>query len=245
MPARIPKICFLALPAALLFLASCDKDDPVQAGGTVSLQLTHIGGAVPLQLDSSAHTTAHGDTFTVSSLLYYLSNVKLRQQITDKYMERESYHLIDEQKPASRSITLKDIPAGTYDKLVFGIGVDNNRNHSGQQTGDLDPALGMIWVWESGYKFLVLEGRSPQSRSASKAILFHLGEDAAYRTVVLPLPAPLVVTDGSRHTLHSEQISASFSAAPGAILTSAALLPTRVTIPLRPRSQTAFSGPLW
>lgn len=201
---QLVRLAFLA--ASPLVLSACDNDDPVQPetpAGTVVLQLEHVMAEQPLELQTGRYTTANNDTISVSSLLYYLSNVKLQNDNGSQvYAEPESYHLVNEKKPESKKITLGQVTPGTYTRLYIAIGIDNNRNHTGAQTGDLSPDYGMIWTWESGYKFLVLEGNSPQSRGFGGTYAFHIGNDRAYRWLALPLPAPLEVKKGSKHTIH-------------------------------------------
>jgi hypothetical protein len=195
------------LLAGLMLVASCRKKDvpPVdntpgdntKETGQVTLSFKNMVGSVPLILHSEQYQNANGDSFSVSSYVYYISNISLISA-TDTFAEPESYYLINESIPTSRTFTITDIPKGTYTKLRFLIGVDEERNTSGTQSGALDPMHGMFWTWNTGYIMAKLEGHSPRSNTVDNTLIFHIGgfsgPHSALRWVTLTLPTPLVVT---------------------------------------------------
>ena len=60
-------------------------------------------------------------------------------------------------------------------RIYFQIGIDSLTNVSGDLDGDLDPALGMYWAWNSGYINMKLEGKSSSCKSVKKEFQFHIG----------------------------------------------------------------------
>ena len=82
---------------------------------------------------------------------------------------------------------LGELDAGDYDSIAFGIGVDAARNHTGAQDGDLDVSKGMFWTWNTGYIFFKHEGQYKNSANQTKSLIFHLGTDAAYTAVKMPI----------------------------------------------------------
>ncbi|MDQ4140154.1 MAG: hypothetical protein M3142_06480 [Bacteroidota bacterium] len=158
-----------------IFTLACKEDpDPTPAlPGQVTLEFENVVGNAALSLDDQEYTNANGDQFKVSMFKYYISNIILKKADGTEYKQPESYYLVDESAPASKLITIKDIPAGEYTDLTFTIGVDSVRNVSGAQTGALDPANGMFWTWKSGYVFVKLEGTSRQSQNGG--LVFHIG----------------------------------------------------------------------
>jgi hypothetical protein len=173
----------------LPFLASCsdDKDD-APATGTVQVSVQHLVGGQPLQ-SHTTYTSPAGDTYAVQKLQYYLSNVKLiSSDGKATYAEPHSYHLISLE--GKTSFTLNEVPAGAYTALEFAVGVDEAHNHSIDQHGDLDPSNDMVWDWDTGYKFLSLEG-TYTGNTKEGGLIFHIGEDANYKVFTLTLPQPL------------------------------------------------------
>ncbi|WP_236145216.1 MbnP family protein, partial [Nostoc sp. CMAA1605] len=61
----------------------------------------------------------------------YLSNVKLVREDGSVWSEPESYHLLRLPTAAAGrgSLTLKDVPYGTYTGITFSFGVDEAHNH--------------------------------------------------------------------------------------------------------------------
>lgn len=201
-------ILAVVLPA-LLATACRKKPDvvpPVVPANAVTLTMANTVDGQPLVLKTGKYTNAHGDTFVVNAYKYYISNIVLEADNGVKYKEPESYHLVDEAVPASKTIKIKGLPAGKYTKLHFMIGVDSTRNVSGAQTGDLDPAKGMFWTWQSGYIMAKIEGYSPQAGIYPDNLGFHLGgfsgEINAVRNVTLQLPSAANVSGADVPNIH-------------------------------------------
>ena len=78
-------------------------------------------------------------------------------------------------KPTAKAatLTLSDVPEGSYTEMSYVLGVDSTRNVSGAQAGALSTANGMFWSWSTGYIMLKAEGTSPNSGTGSFS--FHLG----------------------------------------------------------------------
>ena len=75
----------------------------------------------------------------------------------------------------------QDIQFDKLTSIAFDIGVDSNQTLKGAMEGDLDPAKGMFWTWQSGYINLKVEY---QKEGVEKS--FHIGgykgkQNAVYR----------------------------------------------------------------
>lgn len=173
----------------ITFLASaCKEKNTPPAPAKVELQVQHFANGQPLERDK-AYTSPAGNTYTVQKLRFYLSNVKLiSQDGRTVYAESDSYHLIT--LDGKDGFSLEKVPAALYTKIEFAIGVDEARNHSIDQFGDLDPSNDMVWDWNTGYKFLLLEGLYSTSNKSGGLVL-HVGEDSNYQIFTLDLPQPL------------------------------------------------------
>ncbi len=165
----------LILFTSVSLFTACKKDPETEAitTGQVNLEFEHLVGNEALVLNPQQYTNANGDQFQITTFKYYISNIVLTKADGTTYKQPESYYLVDEDRPDSKLITLKDVPGGEYTGLTFTVGVDSVRNVSGAQTGALDPAQGMFWSWNTGYIFMKLEGYSPQSEKGG--LTFHIG----------------------------------------------------------------------
>ena len=161
-----------AILAAMLF---CSISVSCQTANRVSLHFYHIAGGRPLVFDSILYKNGSGQSYSVTMLKYYISNIKLRGIDRKIYENPNGYFLIDSYDPSASEIVLADLPAGDYDSLSFIVGVDSLHNCSGAQEGALDPANGMFWAWNTGYIFLKMEGKSTVSKSPGHIYEYHIG----------------------------------------------------------------------
>lgn len=162
-------ILLLASLFMALFITSCEKE-PKDDGhtheddgeGTIALQFAHEWGmgaaTTPFALNTELVHPMTGDTLNVSTLKFYISNLKLKDIEGNWWSEEESYHLVDASIASSNLITLTEVPAKHYVELSYTIGVDSARNVAGAQTGALSPSNDMFWSWNSGYIMTKIEG---------------------------------------------------------------------------------------
>lgn len=165
-------------------MASCKKKkteeadcpEPVPATtNDLKILFHHVVSGSPLVLHSMQYANWNNDSFQVDIFNYYICNIKLTATDNSVYAESESYHLIESNDTNTLTITLKNVPFKNYKSIEFYIGVDSLRNVSGAQTGDLDPARGMFWSWNTGYIMAKMEGRAPVSMGVNNMIAYHIG----------------------------------------------------------------------
>lgn len=180
----------LLLMAVIPGLNSCSKegDDEyngleITGTGSLTLQFNHLFGSKPLKYAPDSFFSAAGDTIKITKLAYYISNITLENEAGVK-TNLNTYHLINESVSSSKKITLSNIPGGKYKSISFMLGIDSIRNHSGMQDGDLDPAYGMFWTWNTGYIFFRLIGRFGK---ADKPISYDVGGDKHSNVFNFPL----------------------------------------------------------
>ncbi|WP_044204880.1 MbnP family protein [Flammeovirga sp. OC4] len=168
------------------FLIGCDSHkETFDAAGTgeltIKFNLIHDDTSLTYNKE---YINALSQSYTISDFRFYLSNVVLRDtSATNYYKIPESYHLIEMIDQADTSIVLTGLPNRAFSELEFSVGVDNSANYSTDQIGDLDPANGMAWNWDTGYKFMLVEGLRLIDDTNSKGLVYHIGGDANYRTV--------------------------------------------------------------
>ncbi len=207
-----------------LLVLACTRDQPVAIEqGELQLSFEHVVGTKPLVLGSTPYQNAGGETFTVSTLNYYVTNIRLKRTDGSDYVvpQDSSYFLIRASDPNTQVIRLHNLPAGTYSGVSYLLGVDSLRNTASvdRRTGVLDPAGGhtggMYWDWNSGYIHFKLEGRSPQvpAVTGTNQFMYHIGLFGGYqsrtlnnlRTITLTTgDVPLQITDGRVPRVHIE-----------------------------------------
>ncbi len=184
-----------------LALAACqhkDGDDAPSPGAVLKLRFSHLMEGAPLAFFDTRYRNANGDEFTVEQFKYYISNVKLTCACGSVHAFPDSYHLI-EARPGQPyfELSLPGIPAKAYKSIAFSVGIDSARNFSLDNTGDLDPTNNMAWNWNTGYKFVLLEGRYFPPTGNQRGLVFHIGGMEAYRTLEFPLPEGTVLAEGT------------------------------------------------
>jgi len=177
-------IKFIAIAVLFTGFISCKKDTkepepnpeptPVATTGTLKIQFDHLVGTTPLVLNQN-YLNPKLDTFKVSKLKYYISNIVITKNDNSTFVEPESYYLLDASNPLSTVLTLTNVPFASYKSISFMLGVDSARSASGAQTGALSQSNGMYWMWASGYIMFKLEGTSPQSGASNKSLVYHIG----------------------------------------------------------------------
>ncbi|MCS7018309.1 MAG: hypothetical protein RMJ87_04170 [Cytophagales bacterium] len=197
------------LLAAISVVSGCNTPEPAKSGKmTLNLSIHYDGQ--PLILADKQYRNANGDVFTIERFQFYLSNVKFRNSVTrDSFAVPNSYHLVVRKENTHLFDLPFEVPAGKYDLLEFAVGVDPKRNLSTDQVGDLDPSNNMAWDWNTGYKFVLLEGRLFPPAGNPRGLVFHIGGNENYRVIRLPLNT---IVDTQNHAQHNIAVNVEVSA---------------------------------
>ncbi|MEZ5024014.1 MAG: MbnP family protein [Chitinophagales bacterium] len=145
----------LLLLVAIVF-NSCDNSSVAnEETGTFSILFDNVVGGNGFTMQSETSTTYNlsttsGQKFNISTLGYYISKVKLEgpnntlfeDEMIASASETKGYYHVKQSVPTSTVITLNKIPAGTYNKISFVLGVDEDGVEQGAAAGVLDPAAG-------------------------------------------------------------------------------------------------------
>lgn len=185
------KISAIVLLLSVTGFVSCKKEDvqpdpqPAVPTGSAEVLVEHewgMGTPVAFQLNTALTHPMSGDELTFETFKYYISNFKLKKSDGTWWTHPNSYFLVDLSNPSSKTLSLTNIPVGTYTEMSYVLGVDSTRNVSGAQTGVLSTSNGMFWSWNSGYIMIKAEGTSPQATSGSFA--YHLGGFSGTNNIV-------------------------------------------------------------
>ena len=185
----------------LLFitLISCGNDEDAKPDrADITLRFEHVVGNLPLNF-SSEFSTNTGQKFLIEDFRYYISNLSFEDTRTgSKYEIPNSYHLIRDNGTGIAELTLQNVPLASYDKFNFSWGIDAEKNTSLDQTGDLDPTNEMAWNWNTGYKFLLLEGRLIPS---NQGLVYHIGSDHNYKNLSFVIPEDAKIDSRAQSTM--------------------------------------------
>ena len=184
---------------ALTFTACSDDDNRTEnssAVGTLKLEFDNIYGEADLAFDTP-YTNSNNEVIKINELKYIVSNIVLTKTdgTTHTVPKSESYFFINEADEASTVITLSNVPVAVYNKISFGIGVDEAQFTQGAEgQGNLwetAESLDMTWSWTAGYKFIKFEGTYTSASHTDANFMVHTGKTGDiynYAAVSLNLP---------------------------------------------------------
>jgi len=157
-------VILVSVLSLALFVPGCGDDDPVQPEpfGTVTFHLDNKVDADPLQFNQMLYTNSSGTLYSVSKLVYLISNVTLHATDGSTYGIADP-HFRDHADDATRSFSITGVPNGKYDMVSFTFGVDEAMNLSALFIND--PWHGeMAWPGPLGgdqglgYHYMKIEG---------------------------------------------------------------------------------------
>jgi hypothetical protein len=128
--------------------------------GKIYFNFEHYFKDKPIIYGTQEYISDAKDTIFINNLSYRVSNIQLYNSLTKKWVDIGTYKLNTGLNNLKYNFEISNVPAGLYNSVRYNVGVDSIRNHQGEQTGDLDPALGMYWSWTNGYIHFRLEGRT-------------------------------------------------------------------------------------
>jgi hypothetical protein len=174
----------------LVFCFSCSTNESKKQDETekVTLEVQFFVKDTPLKLLQEYQNDLN-QNYLLESFKFYLSNFEFESTSTNETFKVEDSYLLfsadREKNTFDREILVKK---GEYSKLNFSIGVDSIKNTSLDNTGDLDISNSMAWDWNTGYKFVVMEGKyytDSSNLTVSTPLVFHIGQNQNYKKVSL------------------------------------------------------------
>ena len=185
------------------------------------LEVTPLFQGVPLAFDKLGLTNATGQAFSVTRLDFLLSNFSLRRS-DGTWLARTNEPAYLSLREGRTGFRVEGIPADTYDRARFLVGVTRDLNHADPaQFGTAHPlnpnVNGLHWNWQGGYVFLALEGRWRDATGAWNGYSFHLATDRLLTPVELALV--LEVTGDHELQLHLS-VDKIFAGPPAVVLDS-------------------------
>lgn len=145
----------------------------VNSQTTISIIPTFSGNNLELNKDYCVDNQK--DTFKISTLKFYVSDITFWKENHSVYNFEKSHLLLDLEKPNSLTLFNLNPESKEFTSIKFKLGIDSVTNVSGALGGDLDPTNGMYWAWQSGYINFKMEGTSTNCPARKNKFQFHLG----------------------------------------------------------------------
>ncbi len=147
---------------AVFMLIACEDDNTGDPNGedtktgTIKLAFNHeVGSQSPLLLDTMLYTNKAGNHYGVSKLEYIVTRFRFHKK-DGEYVERDTAHYRKAGDKGTMTLTLNNIPHGTYEKVTFIHGLDSASN----KTNALPPKQvfnNMGWP-DGGYHYMRMNG---------------------------------------------------------------------------------------
>lgn len=187
-------------------VAFSQNEKTVKQTQTIHLFFQNVVGDSVLQTGVD-YSNAFGESFTIRAFKYYISNIQLQYANGESYKSNLTAHLVNEADSTTKQLIFTG-PAGVITDFQFLLGVDSIINTCGIQTGDLDPAKGMYWIWNTGYIMAKLEGFSPVAKTPRRQFSYDIGgyksDENAARKINLEVSRDSGVPTSSTFILKAE-----------------------------------------
>lgn len=159
----------------LNYLSSCEKTGVDPQFSYLSIDIKHSVDGVDIQYDPYQFVNEAGNSYSITDLKYYLSNISLQEENGETHHDNGIYY-IDIRNDNTLRILLDSIKPGKYAKITFDLGIDSSRNLTNYLPNTLDN-INMAWPvpMGGGYHFLKLEGKFLDG-SMPYGFAFHLGK---------------------------------------------------------------------
>jgi cytochrome c peroxidase len=161
----------------------------------LQVQVVPRCNSAPVGFDSLTMTNGAGQSFSITRLDFLLSDFALRRT-DDRWVLSQGQQAYLSPREKRSGFEVKGIPAGSYDRIRFHVGLAPELNHSDPAKyppgHPLHPNLnGLHWGWMGGYVFFALEGRWRTETGKVSGYSYHLATDRQLMSVELPVKLDL------------------------------------------------------
>jgi hypothetical protein len=186
------KVILLAtlLLFSITWVGCNDNDDdpkPVTAKTTLSMSFKTTAAGNVININDTFPDFL-GRSTALQTFKYYLSNIQLLDANQNSHLFKNVL-LVDYN---NHSTTFSaEVPAGNYQQIKIGIGLDAEQNASDpanfENTHPLATSQNTYWSWAAKYKFIQIDGKTDLNGDGSLEQLFgyHTGLDTMYATTTI------------------------------------------------------------
>lgn len=178
----------LALFICIVFFACKKKEDPEpqQQVAAATFQFVHMADSLPLGFNIFQYTNTEGNLYKVTRLEYYVSKIIFEKADGTVY-DANMYHYINGEDVSTHTLTISNIPEGTYKQVRFIFGIDSARNvPSGLDNNTINNDMEWPSFMGGGYHFMRFEGLFKDTAGQDRGYAIHLGKTPNQVLITLP-----------------------------------------------------------
>ena len=174
---------FFLIAMLLLSIASCTKE---KLTGRLSLRPHYHVDGQELVLDTVMYQNAVGNPYSINKLRYFLSDFRFVKNDNSEVSVDGGAFFFDARE--ENTITLQEVPSGSFSKLRFSFGIPSNINTYGDLPNTPEN-VGMVWPEQmgGGYHFLKFEGYF-NSLSGTDGYAIHVGNNVCLAKISINTP---------------------------------------------------------
>ena len=173
----------------------------------------------PLQFDTLCYTNEAGNTFLITEVQWFLSNIELENEAGDwttlhqrdlsDTLDASRVFYIDTNIPESQTLHAQPIPIGHYSSLRFTFGLDEADNYTGLFNDP--PESEMFWpeMLGGGYHYMKLNGKyvNEEGRLAPLAVHLGIGQNEDHTEFyqnyfIVEIPVDITIKANTENQLH-------------------------------------------
>jgi len=184
----------LLISALAIFTFNGCKDD--NEPGQFQLKTIYTVDDDDLVFDQFIYESPTGYSYSVITLRYYLSRLRLRHQ-NGSYFDLSDVIYFDGRNGDKTIVSFGDIPPGPYSAFEFVFGLDEAMNIDGGLENTIEN-INMEWPipGDQGYHYMKYEGKyTVEAGGEVKSFNLHTGATGGnqnFITVSLPLASPVI-----------------------------------------------------
>jgi len=158
----------------LVTVIACKEEEPDPNTVTVNLEFTHTVDEADLELDQMIYTNSVGQSFSIKTLKYFISSIKL-YKLDGSIISFDDIHYVDIRDAATLTYTLSEkISTGLYAGISFVHGLTSEENISGRFSEAPESLMEWPEPMGGGYHYMKLEGEY-KTKTSESFFNFHSG----------------------------------------------------------------------
>ncbi|HEY1662693.1 MAG TPA: MbnP family protein [Verrucomicrobiae bacterium] len=170
------------------------------SAATLQIQITPKVFGGDLQPASLRYQTSAGETFSVTRISYFVSDVALQRDDGSWLEFTNSVEWLDFERNRD-SIRIDQVPPGEFRTVRFLVGLAPGMNHGNIANVPADSPLNpdinnLYWGWQTNYIFMALEGLWRNSSGELDGWAYHLARDT--NSVRIVLAATMQITNETK-----------------------------------------------